>query len=91
MSEAQTDFKPGSPVEYTGSIPVCPFCKVLTSRTGGATYTTSMYFTPVYDEHGNNINPDRNRATKDWRCFACDRQYSTSGNQIDGFVYAYNQ
>lgn len=41
--------------------------------------TTCMYFEPVYDKHGNNVNPDGNTTTGTIQCDVCNRwwQYKT--------------
>lgn len=71
----------------TGGIPQCPYCKKPTKRTGVGGSVTCMYFLPVYDEHGNNTNPDRNTRTSGWECFECKKHYTTAGNYTDGFYY----
>ena len=48
----------------------------------GATITTAMYFTPVYDKEGNNINPDGNITTGEVKCLTCNRAW-TSSTQYD--------
>ena len=71
----------------TGGIPICPYCKKPTERTGGVGTVTAMYFPPVYDEEGNNTNPDRNISTSNWYCSECGNDYETSGNAHDGYSY----
>lgn len=39
----------------------------------GPMTTTLMYFQPVYDGHGNNLNPDRNKTTSDFKCMTCGK------------------
>ena len=45
----------------------------------GAGMTTCAYYPPVYDKHGNNINPDRNTTSGDCWCQTCGKKwwYST--------------
>ena len=76
-------------LEYreTNGIPICPYCKRPTERTGGGGTATLVYYQPVYDEHGNNSNPDRNTSTFNWHCSECGNGYGTSGNAFDGFNY----
>ena len=74
-------------VIYTGSIPQCPYCEKPTKRTGGGGAVTAMYFAPIYDEKGNNTNPDRNIHTSGWHCYDCGKDYTTSGNHTDGYYY----
>ena len=71
----------------TNGIPICPYCQRPTKRTGGGGNSTLMYFPPRYDERGQNINPDRNILTFEWRCEKCGKVYRTRGNKIDGFDY----
>ncbi len=75
-------------VIYTGSIPQCPHCKKPTVRTEGMSMTTCMYFQPVYNEQGENTNPDRNTTTTDWHCNSCGNTYVVSGNDTDGYKYS---
>ena len=35
-----------------------------------------MYFAPVYDKHGNNLNPDGNITSGSVSCNVCDRQWN---------------
>lgn len=37
-----------------------------------------MYFTPVYDKHGNNINPDGNITSGSVSCHVCNKQWGYS-------------
>lgn len=41
----------------------------------GAGSTTCVYYPPVYDKHGNNLNPDGNVTTGYVACYVCDRQW----------------
>ena len=75
-------------VEYTGTIPMCPYCKKPTKRSGSSYSTcTALCYPPAYDENGVNMNPDRNTTTTEYYCEECGRKYSVSGNYTDGFVY----
>jgi hypothetical protein len=71
----------------TNGIPICPNCKKPTKRTVGTSTSTCMYFPPIYDENGNNTNPDRNKTTASYTCLECQKDYSVSGNYIDGYTY----
>jgi len=71
----------------TNGIPQCPYCKKPTRRSGGMTSITAAYYQPIYDENGNNTNPDRNTITSSWECLECNKNYSTVGNHTDGFYY----
>jgi len=70
-------------VIMTGAIPQCPYCKKPTRRTGGAGSVTCAYYAPVYDEQGNNTNPDRNTITSNYSCYECGNNYSTAGNYTE--------
>lgn len=75
-------------VIYTNNIPQCPHCNKPTKRSGSSMgSTTTMYFPPFYDENGNNTNPDRNISTSYWHCHECGKEYTVSGNDVDGFHY----
>lgn len=37
--------------------------------------TTLMYYPPVYDKYGNNINPDMNSTTYHARCSSCNKDW----------------
>jgi hypothetical protein len=37
----------------------------------GLSTTTCMYFPPVYDKNGNNVNPDGNITSGEVRCSTC--------------------
>lgn len=41
----------------------------------GMGMTTCAYYPPVYDKHGNNVNPDRNVTSGMMSCHVCDRQW----------------
>jgi hypothetical protein len=36
-----------------------------------STVATLVYYVPVYDKHGNNLNPDKNRTSVKYRCYTC--------------------
>lgn len=38
--------------------------------------TTCAYYPPVYDKHGNNINPDRNVTSGEIHCTVCERKWT---------------
>lgn len=74
-------------VIYTGNIPQCPYCEKPTLRSSGYSTVTCMYYPPCYDENGVNTNPDRNTVTSHWHCNECQKDYTTSGNNTDGYFY----
>lgn len=37
--------------------------------------TTMVYYPPIYDGHGNNLNPDRNTTTTEMKCWACGKEW----------------
>lgn len=42
----------------------------------GVGMTTSMYYAPVYNKHGENINPDGNVTSGEMSCSACNKKWS---------------
>lgn len=40
--------------------------------------TTAMYFPPIYDKNGVNINPDRNITSGSMRCNTCGKKWHYS-------------
>ena len=42
----------------------------------GVSMTTAMYFQPVYDKHGNNLNPDGNTTSGDVTCVVCRKKWT---------------
>jgi quercetin dioxygenase-like cupin family protein len=53
-----------------------PKCKKPTKIQQGISTTTCMYFPSIYDEEGNNINPDKNRVTTQYTCLECNTIFS---------------
>lgn len=55
-----------------------PFCKREDCRISGSGTgsITAAYFEPVYDKHGNNLNPDRNVATMYYNCGICGKSWN---------------
>lgn len=56
----------------------------------GVSMTTAMYYTPVFDKHGNNLNPDGNTTTSEVSCSVCGRKWvsksqfgNTAFNEIE--------
>lgn len=41
----------------------------------GVSMTTAMYFAPVFDKHGNNLNPDGNITSSDVSCSVCGKKW----------------
>lgn len=75
-------------VEFTNGIPICPNCQKSTRRQHKGSTSTLMNYQPIYDENGNNINPDRNISTSYYDCLDCDKNYCVKGNHFEGFKYA---
>jgi hypothetical protein len=44
----------------------------------GMRMTTAMYFQPVYDKHGNNLNPDGNISSCQVTCHTCRKIWNAS-------------
>ncbi len=41
----------------------------------GVSMTTAMYFHPVYDKNGKNVNPDGNITSGEVRCSTCNKTW----------------
>jgi hypothetical protein len=49
----------------------------------GMRMSTMVYYQPIYDGYGNNLNPDRNTTTTGMRCGACGKEWTEhSGAQV---------
>lgn len=44
----------------------------------GVSMTTAMYFPPVYDKHGKNLNPDGNITSCQITCHTCGKIWDSS-------------
>lgn len=44
----------------------------------GVSIATAMYFAPVYDKHGNNVNPDGNISSSSVKCGTCFKEWNSS-------------
>ena len=42
----------------------------------GLSMTTAAYYPPVYDKHGNNINPDMNTTSGSVDCSTCKKHWT---------------
>lgn len=52
--------------------------------------TTCAYYPPVYDKHGNNINPDRNLTSGSIKCSTCNKEW-TYHTQLGETTYTETQ
>lgn len=52
-----------------------PSCDKECSFGCGPSMTTAAYYPPVYDKHGNNINPDMNTTSAPIWCYTCGREW----------------
>jgi hypothetical protein len=43
----------------------------------GESMTTLAYYPPIYDGHGNNLNPDMNKTYNTLRCSTCGKEWNT--------------
>ena len=55
-----------------------PACENECRFTHGNTTSTSAYFAPVYDKHGNNLNPDGNIASSSVSCLTCGKKWHST-------------
>jgi hypothetical protein len=64
-----------------------PTCELNCRFIYGISTTTAMYYAPVYDKHGNNLNPDGNITSGTLECTECDKRwsYSTRYNKTEYF------
>ena len=53
-----------------------PTCEKECRFHSGFSTTTMMYYAPVYDKHGNNINPDGNITRGSVSCSVCNRSWT---------------
>lgn len=47
-------------------------CRVTPTATSTVTLA---YYPPVYDGHGNNLNPDRNKRQMLMKCYTCGKEW----------------
>jgi len=47
-------------------------CRIIDNGYGT---TTCMYYPPVYDKHGNNLNPDMNSTSYPKKCITCGKEW----------------
>lgn len=71
--------------KLTNGIPICPYCKKSTKRRKEQETTTLIYFSPIYNKKGININKDKNIYRDVWICLNCKGVYVVRGNLKDGF------
>jgi hypothetical protein len=55
-----------------------PNCELDCRFQRNASMTTDMYYQPVYDKHGNNLNPDGNTTSTTIHCSVCGKNWSAS-------------
>jgi len=48
---------------------------------------TSMHYMPIYDKHGNNINPDAGPVQGTVKCYACDKVWGYIRKYSEPTVY----
>jgi hypothetical protein len=52
-----------------------PICEQECRFQMGMSTTTLMYYAPIYDKHGNNLNPDGNITTTQIHCRVCGKSW----------------
>jgi hypothetical protein len=55
-----------------------PKCEKECRFSYGPTVTTAMYYSPVFDKHGNNLNPDGNTSFSEVSCYVCHQSWYAS-------------
>lgn len=61
----------------------CPYCDE-NYYIAGPTTVTCLCYPSVY-KNGVNINPDRNIHTTQCQCLNCNKYFTISGNDVDGY------
>lgn len=52
-----------------------PLCEKDCRFSYGPTVTTVMYYAPIFDKHGNNLNPDGNTSSSEISCYFCKKSW----------------
>lgn len=55
-----------------------PDCKKECRFSQGCSYSTDVYYPPIYDKHGNNINPDGNVTSSSVYCSVCGKKWNST-------------
>ena len=55
-----------------------PTCELDCRFSYSTSMSTMMYYPPVYDKHGNNVNPDMNVTYSTVNCTICNKSWSAS-------------
>lgn len=55
-----------------------PTCKKDCRFHSSAYISDAVYYSPVFDKHGNNLNPDRNVTTYQINCSVCNKKWEAS-------------
>lgn len=64
-----------------------PSCKLQNCKFSfGPSVTTCVYYPPIYDKHGNNINPDGNITRGSVKCLECNKEWVYSSEK-NGYAY----
>lgn len=53
-----------------------PGCELDCRFTYSGGNTTCLYYPPVYDKHGNNLNPDGNVTSGSVKCSVCNKEWN---------------
>jgi hypothetical protein len=57
----------------------------------GPSTVTAMYFAPVYDKEGNNLNPDGNIRSSSYQCTECGKSWRVSEQYGQSSVLLLNE
>lgn len=57
----------------------------------GPSTVTAMYFAPVYDKEGNNLNPDGNISSSSYQCTECGKSWRVSEQYGQSSVLLLNE
>lgn len=57
----------------------------------GPSTSTCAYYPPIYDGHGNNLNPDRNTTYSPVKCSTCGKEWDAgSGGDLSSMLVTPN-
>lgn len=71
-------------IVLNGPMPECPCCKRPTAKIESASSVTCVYYPPVYNEKGVNINPNKHMFLNPWECLECGKNYTVISNGTIG-------
>ncbi len=64
----------------------CPTPDKCRIHATGPRLSTLMYYEPIYDGYGNNLNPDANRSYEPMKCSTCGREWESQTTLDEGLA-----